>query len=542
MNTSPRVLVEQQVRKVRRRLMLQTLLHTLLVAWAAALVATAVWFLIRPLAFPDAAAWLRWAIPAIFLGFGTLTALVWTWMTAPPLMAASLALDERCDLKERITTFLMLPDSMITSSAGQALLEDVQHQLATLNTAGKFPIRVRWQTALAPVLACVLVLGASLLGPTLGSISFARNETKVNNDIDAKEIQQQLDNLRKASFTPKDPELKSEEFKELEAAWDKLVNKPLDPNNEDKIRERVNEMKNLEEAFKQRAEALKNQLGKTKELMNLLEQLALDDKKLTAGPAKDLEDALSKGNLEKAREILEKLAKDLKDGKLDPQKQKEMAKQFEQLQKNLERLLQRDDLKKQLQEKFKKGEITKEQLDRELKNLKNLAQEMPDLKELADLIGECKECMKDGDGEKAADALGKGKDRLKTIELSEDELQELMDRLEDLEDAENAIRAQLQGNGMGGGPRPGAERPIDPDDPNSKIVNERQKARVDPRGTHRVTGFAKGGTFQKVPAKEIGGAFRQAAQDAPEALDRQRIPQDAADIARGYFSKLGRQE
>jgi len=543
MNTSPRALVEKQVRHVRRRLMLQTLVHALLVAWAAALVATAVWFLIRPIAFPDAASWLRWTVPATFLGLGTLAALAWTWMTAPPLMAASLALDERCALKERITTFLMLPDSMMKSSAGQALLEDVQHQLATLNTAGKFPIRVRWQTALAPVLACVLVLGASLLGPSLGSISFARNENKPSADIDAKEIQQQLDNLRKASFTPKDPELKSEEFKELEAAWEKLVNKPLDPNNEDKIRERVSEMKNLEEAFKQRAEELKNQLGKTKDLMNLLEKLALEgDKKLSPGPAKDLEDALSKGDLDKARQVLEKLAKDLKDGKLDPQKQKEMAKQFEQLQKNLERLLQREDLKKELQKKFDKGEITKEQLEREMKNLKNLAQEMPDLKELADLIGECKECMKDGDGEKAGDALGKAKDKLKTIELSEEELQELMDRLENLEDAENAIRAQLQGNGMQGGGPPGAERPIDPDDPNSKIVNERQKAQVDPKGTHRITGFAKGGTFQKVPAKEIGGAFKQAAQDAPEALDRQRIPQDAADIARGYFSRLGRQE
>ena len=44
-----------------------------------------------------------------------------------------------------------------------------------------------------------------------------------------------------------------------------------------------------------------------------------------------------------------------------------------------------------------------------------------------------------------------------------------------------------------------------------------------------------------MPAQEIGGAFKQAAQDGPEALDRQRIPQDAADLARGYFKKLGGQ-
>src|ERR671914_505371 len=54
MNTSPRVLALKQVRKVRRRLMLQTFLHALLLGWAAALCAAAVWFLIRPLALADA--------------------------------------------------------------------------------------------------------------------------------------------------------------------------------------------------------------------------------------------------------------------------------------------------------------------------------------------------------------------------------------------------------------------------------------------------------------------------------------------------------
>ena len=61
---------------------------------------------------------------------------------------------------------------------------------------------------------------------------------------------------------------------------------------------------------------------------------------------------------------------------------------------------------------------------------------------------------------------------------------------------------------------------IDPDDPKGKIVDQRQKATVDAKGQQRVTGFAKGGNFTKIAPTEIGGAFRQAAQDAPEALDR----------------------
>jgi hypothetical protein len=319
MNLSPRLLVEKHVRRVRRRLMLQSLAHALLLAWAGALVLAAFWLLLQPLAFAAAAPWMRWGVPAILLGVATLGALAWTWLTRLPLVTASLALDERLALKERFTTFLMLPEPLLQSAAGQALVQDVEHQLATINTAGKFPIEVRWQAALAPVLACLLAVGASLVGPSLGSISFARSDGKNKVDIDAKEIQQQLDNLRKASFTPKDPELKSEEFKELEAAWDKLVNKPLDPNNEDKVRERVGEMKALEDQFKKRAEDLKDHVTKTKDLLQMLEKLAMEgDKKLLPGPAKDLEDALSKGQLDKAREILDKLAKDLKDKQLSP--------------------------------------------------------------------------------------------------------------------------------------------------------------------------------------------------------------------------------
>jgi len=95
---------------------------------------------------------------------------------------------------------------------------------------------------------------------------------------------------------------------------------------------------------------------------------------------------------------------------------------------------------------------------------------------------------------------------------------------------------------MGGGRVPGTLRPVDPNDPNSKIKNERIKAHVNPNSQQRITGYTKGGNFTKVPAKQVEGEFRQAAQQAPDAIERQRIPDDYADIARGYFRKLGNQK
>ena len=98
------------------------------------------------------------------------------------------------------------------------------------------------------------------------------------------------------------------------------------------------------------------------------------------------------------------------------------------------------------------------------------------------------------------------------------------------------------GDGKGKGNRPGGRRRANPNDPNGKIKEERTRVQVDPKGVQRVTGYARGGNFNKVPGQEVGNALKQAAQDAPEALDRQRIPEDAQPFVRGFFKKLGNQK
>ena len=39
----------------------------------------------------------------------------------------------------------------------------------------------------------------------------------------------------------------------------------------------------------------------------------------------------------------------------------------------------------------------------------------------------------------------------------------------------------------------------------------------------------------------MAGEIKQASQEAPEAIEQQRIPKDARDIAKGYFRNLGGQ-
>jgi hypothetical protein len=542
MDNSLRSIVESQVGRVRRRLFARSLAHSLALCWAVSLVLIAAWFLLRPLLFAGADETLRWAVAGGILGLGSIVGIALGWTRTPSLVASALAMDGQFSLRERVTTLLTLPPDLAASPAGQALLADVGPRVEKLHVASGFPVLPSWRTGVMPLGAMLLAVTACLMDPVLSTLRFPSLSAAqtVEQKVNAEEVQKQIDNLRKVANENKNSEAeKSKEMQELLEEWDKLVNKPIDPNNADQVRDHVAEMRTLEQKMKERAHELKAQAQKNDALKKLLEQLNEDGKKLKEGPAKDFEDALMKGNFAKAKDVLDKLAKQLQNRELTPQQQKELAEQFKQLQEKVQRALEKDEKLKQLKKDFEQGKITKEQLDREMEKMGG-----KELQELSNLIGQCKECLGQDPGEAGA-ALAKMAKQFEQAELSEQELQEILDNMAALNEAALALGDALgegDENGMNGGGPPGARRPIDPNDPNSKIINQRQKAQVDPNSQQRITGFMPGGNFNKIPAKELQGAFRQAQQQAPDAIERQNIPEDAAGIARGYFQKLGGQK
>ncbi|MBI3411775.1 MAG: hypothetical protein HY040_25875 [Planctomycetes bacterium] len=544
MSATPRELIQKQIKRVRRRLVIRSFLETVILFWAGALALSAAWFLARPFLLSTRAEGTFWGIPGAILAGATLAAFIWSFVKRPPFVAASLALDEQFNLRERVTTFLLLSEHQAESPAGQALLGDVKDKVADLDVPRRFPIRLRWTRALLPVGAGLLAFAASFFDPTF---STARNNqsSRTLNQTDAKEVEQLIVNLKKATLKEKDEELKSDKLRELETELEKLAQKPLDPTSEEQVRERANELRNLEDKMKDQVEKLKSKAS-SKEMKKHLEKLGLDKlgKKMKEGPAKDFQDALAKGKLDKAREALEKLQKDLENNNLSKEEQKQLAEQMKDLQDKLQRLADQKDEKDQLQKDFEQGKIDRDTLDRELERMEQEAAEMQDLQDLAELLGDCKECLRNGQNGKASGRLKALISRLKEMELGESEMARLIKDMEALEACRCQMLGRCQGNrnGLGQGGPPGGVRPVGPEDPSSKIVDKRQKGESDPRGQQRVTGFVKGGSFSKIPAKEVAGAFKQAVQDAPEAIDRQRIPPDYADIARGYFQKLGGQK
>lgn len=535
--------VDCQVRRARRRLFFQALVTRLVWCGAGALLLTAAWFVLQRLLWPQAADWWQWAIPTSLVTAASMVAVVLSLKRSPSLVTAALALDERFALKERVTTFLTLSPQQSTTAVGLALQADTQGQVENLNVAEQFPVRLAWTTALMPVCSAVLAVVAFFLAPQIGPGGNRPDPTEAEKQALAKELQDQLDKLKKDPQRKVGEELpKSEQLKEIEAAWEKLVQKPVDPTNQEQIRERIQEMRTLEEKMKDRINDLKGLADKNKDVKKALDKLATMNAKAKNnpkdGPAKELRDALEKGQFDKAKDEIDRLSKKLQEEKLSKEEKEKLAQQLQDMHDKLQRLLDQQDLKDQLKRDFDLGKISKEELDRELEKLAQEIENLEDLKDLADLLKDCKDCL--GDGAMAAKKLKLIRGKLEKMELDEEELKELLRDQDLLEEIRIACLRCM--NGRQTSQLPGTLRPEAPDDPNLKAKNERQKVPVDPTGQLRVSGFSRGGNFSKVPSREVGGAFRQAVQDAPEAIERQRIPADAADMAKGYFNKLGGQK
>jgi len=94
---------------------------------------------------------------------------------------------------------------------------------------------------------------------------------------------------------------------------------------------------------------------------------------------------------------------------------------------------------------------------------------------------------------------------------------------------------------MGHGGNPGTKRPV-ADPMATKPFDARSKTPFDAKGKKIFDGYAPGQNFKKRTASEMEGEIKQASQEAPEAIEQQRIPKSARDIAKGYFRNLGGQK
>jgi DNA repair exonuclease SbcCD ATPase subunit len=392
----------------------------------------------------------------------------------------------------------------------------------------------------------------------------------------AQEIKEQVkQQLQPKKVTPKEQQArpKSQELENLEAQRDKLAQSKMDTREE--AMDVVKSMSALEEQMQkrdkqlaQRADALKQQM---KQLQRVSKNRAPGD-----GPASKMNRAVEQGDFQRAdkeakdlakqlaeqqqiEDAIDKIEKKLKEGNLNPQEKEKLEKELNKLQKKKMTQEQKDKLRdqlKDLQEKIdklardpkerarelkemaEKGLIDEEQLQRELDQLKEQMdlldpKMVKGLEEVANKLRKSLEAMEKGDDAEAGRLLEEAVDKLAQLDPTA-EREELKRQLQQLLDARRMLAQELE-NDQGG---PGQGRRPDGKPHDTKSEEQRARSAFD-KGALQVVDVVPGQGFKgpRSPA-ELGEEIRQATQAAPEAIDRQRLPQSASDMARGYFEKL----
>lgn len=538
----------QHVRSVRRHLRRKAILRALPLGWTISLSLAGCVFLARSL-FGDSP-----THPSLEVGIALLAGVVLAVIVGirrtPSLNIAALAIDRECGLKERVATALMLPSSLLGSEAGRALLHDAREQLARADLARSFAPGPPKHAFAWPLLAGGVATACFYLGPVLAALFSGTASADDGPAIDAAAVQAQLDTLKKTSAFEKNAELpRSKEFKELVLKWNELINKPINPGDQEQVRERARELQDLREKLREEAERA---AGKDRDVRDALAKLfggkvdpkAEKDALDKDGPAKELRDALAKGDFAEARKAIERLEKRRKNKELDPAEEKELAEQLKAAEDRLKRLLDREQREAALAKLHKEGKLNDGELQQELADLKELMKNLEDLEGLLDDFKEWRNDLEKLAGLDPA-KMEKMLKNLMKMERGKGDLKDAKDEMARLEEARLALLRLARdkaGKGMAGGGDPGGKRP-EGKAPDGAVAESPERGKLDPKGKARIGGHAWGGSeFARVPAKEVGGVIEQAVQEAPEAIERQRIPPEAAELARGYFQRLGGQK
>ncbi len=398
--------IDAKVRQVRRRQFARDLLNLVPGCLAVCLGAACLWLLAQPfLPVQVQVAWytLLWMAPA--------AAVPLTLALAIPRFGSkvdsALALDGAFNLKERVTTAVSLNGDTKDSPAGQALLEDLQSQIAGLDVASRFPIepprRLAWPAAAAIAFAAVVLFyDPSRWGSTAEAAAIQEKKKDAPPPIDTAAIkrnQQQRKELAK--------ELQSERYEEIESELEKLIQNLGKPEKPVDLKKTTQEVAKIGEEIRRRQE----ELSTSREIQQKL-QLSQELKKLGDGPASEVQKALANGNLEKAKQELEKLAQQMKEGKMSEEQKQALAKQLEEIAKKLNEVAEQ----KERKENVAKSDADPEAKAREMDKIERDAKKLEALKDLAMKLSECQQGLK---GQSLADAAQALEDAMGTLDQVE---------------------------------------------------------------------------------------------------------------------------
>ena len=493
----------------------------------------------------EAGAGLTWQVLALAgsLLMGATAAATWAYLTRRPSLTAAIEIDQRFQLKERISSALALPADQRETEAGQALVADAMRRAERVDVGSQFSMSPGRGILLPLVPGLLAVLIALLVSPAVV-------ENPAQAKADPAEVRQQVkrstDALRR-KMQQRREEAKKMGLKDAEQMFDRLLKGSKDM--EAKPSDRKQTLVKLNELARQ-IQSRRKQVGGADEIRKQLNQM----KNIDRGPADKFSKAVADGNFKQAIEELKKLQQQMAKGDLNDEQKQQLARQMEQMQKRLERLAEAhqqamDNLQKQVDQARQNGQ--NEMADKLAEQLAKLQQQMPQmdqLRDMADQLNQCAQCMKDGQPEDAAQAMQNMQNALNDLQQQADELKVLEDAMEQLADARNQMNCPAcQGAGCEmcqagqGGSKAGrghvAQGPPG-EEIDATFYDTKVRQQVRPRGDFIVTDLVDGPNTKGRVGEVVKQEFQPPEQGSTDPLSGVRMPRKHSEFAREYFDKF----
>ncbi len=548
--------LRKQIARARRRLIIEQFLVRLIWCLLGTLT-LAVLAVAAPRIFVIQSLPASWDMGSLVTGLvaAFLVAGVWTSISNRSPLDAALEIDRRFDLRERVASSLSLSPDDQTSDAGRAVVNDALRAVQRIDVDEKFRVQVGRRAWWPLVPAAIAFLLVALVDNREASSSIdltaaAKSAQQTKNALES--LRKKLEDQRKKLAQEKDLKGAEDLFKQIEQGTRELSQKEkLDPA---QTHVKLNDLARQLEERRQKLggeEALKEQLNKMKDL--------------GTGPGDTATRAMKQGDWNKAMQEIEKLAKDVRDAKLDKAAKEQLQKQLQQMQEKLEAAAEAhkqaiEDLKKQIEEQKKQGNLAKAgELQQKLDQLKNKQPQIDRLQKLAQQLAQAHQALQQGDGKQAAKAMDQMAQQLGQMQKEMEELKTLNAALDQLEMAKDAMVCkncngegceQCQGNMFGNkdGPfkngKPGngmgkgvgiGPRPEEKNATNTRDTQVKQNAK---RGAATFGGLVEGPNIKGDVAQSIKEEMATHAAEPADPLTNDRLPNSRREQAQEYFQLL----
>jgi len=438
--------IRKQVSMARRRLIAQQFLSV--AAWSlfGALVVAAVGLAIPKIwvLAVDGAMW-QWAWTGGALASGLVIALVWTYVVRTRPIDAAVELDRRFHLKERVSSALALGSDETDTEVARALVQDAMQRVERIDVRDRFPLRLN-RRLLLPLIPAVAVFVLVAFVPNAtpdGNTRGATSSTETNRvKKSAKELKKRLAQATQQAEAKglKDANLL---LKELQQQIDQLSKR----SDLDRKRAMV-KLNDLAKSLEERRKRLGG-VDKMREQLNRL-------KNLQAGPADRIAQAMKEGDFQKALDELKNLQDKLAKGKLTPEEKKRLAEQLKQLRDKLQEMVDahnraKRDLEREIERRKAAGDLAGAgRLQRQLDKLNEMNDAMKRLQQMANGLGQCRQCLQNGDAKGAAAQMDELAQSLQDLQNQLDELETLDQVLDQIGACKEAMNCKLcNGEGCG---------------------------------------------------------------------------------------------